>query len=164
MKNDKIADAMEELLKASRPLSDIDTKGLEESNSALSQDPAHIAGVIKSLFVNDILIAMKEQRVNKSVLAARLGKSRQYVNNVLDDRNPGNFTIDTMVSFSAALGLRPKRFSLEPMKPVELGMVITRRKQIKIHEGLQGEWCNEPECECSHYEPMSIEEAVTLVA
>jgi hypothetical protein len=115
MKKDNLDLEMEEMLKNARPLSAIDLEGLAESNRAISRDPRHVAAVIKGIFVNDILTAMEEQGINKNQLAMKWGKTRQYLNSVLDRENPGNFTIDTIVSLSMAVGLRPQRIKLEPM-------------------------------------------------
>ncbi len=115
MKKDDLDLEMEEQLKNARPLSEIDLEGLAEANRVLSRDPRHVAAVMKGVFVNDILAAMEKQGLNKNQLALKWGKTRQYLNSVLDRENPGNFTIDTIVSLSMAVGLRPQRITLEPM-------------------------------------------------
>lgn len=115
MKKDNLDLEMEEMLKNARPLSEIDLERLAEANRAISRDPRHVAAVMKGVFVNNILTAMEEQGLNKNQLAMKWGKSRQYLNSVLDRENPGNFTIDTIVSLSMTLGLIPQRIRLEPM-------------------------------------------------
>lgn len=117
--NDELTPELKALFEEARSLDEIDLEGLAEANRALSRDPKCIASVMKGVFVNDILSAMEKQGLNKNQLAKKWGKSRQYLNSVLDRRNPGNFTIDTIVSLSMALGLRPQCIKLEEMEPGE---------------------------------------------
>lgn len=114
--SEELPPEIEEMLRNARPLSEIDIEGLAEANRALNRDPEHIAGIIKAVFINDILCAMEEQGVNKNQLAKKWGKSRQYLNSVLDREKASNFTIDTIVSLSMTLGLRPQCIKLEPME------------------------------------------------
>lgn len=115
MMSEKLPPDIEELLRNARPLSEIDFEGLAEANRALNRDPKHIAGIIKAVFVNDILCAMEEQGINKNQLAAKWGKSRQHVSQILDKEKSKNFTIDTIVSLSMTLGLVPQRLKLKKM-------------------------------------------------
>ena len=110
---------IEEMLRNARTLSEIDIVGLAEANRAINRDPKHIAGIIKAVFINDILCAMEEQGVNKNQLAKKWGKSRQYLNSILDREKARNFTIDTIVSLSMALGLRPRCIKFEPREKLE---------------------------------------------
>lgn len=72
--------------------------------AALDADPRFVAEFLKARFVEDILRAMERTGLNKNTLATRLGKSRQYVGRVLNER--ANFTIETMAEIACALGLR----------------------------------------------------------
>jgi len=117
--SEKLPPEIEELLRNARPLSEIDIEGLAEENRALNSDPKHIAGIIKSVFVNQILCAMEEQGIKKNQLAKKWGKSRQYLNSVLDREKARNFTIDTIVSLSMAVGLRPQCIKLEKIESGE---------------------------------------------
>ena len=117
--SEELPPEVEEMLRNARPLSEIDIKGLAEANRALNRDPKHIAGIIKAVFINDILCAMEEQGVNKNQLAKKWGKSRQYLNSILDREKTRNFTIDTIVSLSMAVGLKPQCIKLEPMESGE---------------------------------------------
>lgn len=116
MKKDALDREMEEMLKNARPLSEIDLEGLAEANRAVSRDPRHIAAVIKGVFVNDILAAMDRQGINKNQLADRMGYTRQYLTGLLNKEDPRNFTIDTVVKLSLAVGLRPECIRLEPLE------------------------------------------------
>jgi lambda repressor-like predicted transcriptional regulator len=115
MNYEEISPELKALLASTPILTESDIKELAEANRALAIDPAFIADCLKGDFVSDILCAMEEQGINKNQLAVKWGKTRQYLNSVLDRENPGNFTIDTIVSLSMAVGLRPQRIKLEPM-------------------------------------------------
>jgi transcriptional regulator with XRE-family HTH domain len=116
MKKDDLDLEMEEMLKNARPLSEIDLKGLEETNRAISRDPRHIAAVMKGVFVNDIISAMEAQGINKNQLAEKMGYTRQYLTGLLNREDPRNFTIDTVVKLSVAVGLRPECIRFKPMR------------------------------------------------
>jgi plasmid maintenance system antidote protein VapI len=112
---EKLAPEIQELLDNTPVLTDDAIQELAETNRALNKDPEHVAGIIKSVFVNDILCAMEEQGINKNQLAQKWGKSRQYIGDLLDKENARNFTIDTIVSLSMTLGLCPQSIQLKPM-------------------------------------------------
>ncbi len=115
MKHDEMSPELKALLESTPVLSEQDVKELGDAVAALDTDPEFIAGCIKDDFVNDILCAMEEQGINKNQLAAKWGKSRQHVSQILDKEKSINFTIDTIVSLSMTLGLVPQRIKLEPM-------------------------------------------------
>lgn len=66
---------------------------------------------MKACFVEDVLMAIEEEGLNKLGLARRLGKSRQYVGRILKER--ANLTIHSVAKLAAALNrdvvLRLKR-------------------------------------------------------
>lgn len=80
--------------------------GLAKGAEALRADPSFLAGVSKGLVVEDILRAMEAAGLNRSTLASKLGKSRQYIGKILDEEQPANFTIDTLAELSTALGVK----------------------------------------------------------
>lgn len=80
--------------------------GLAKAADALRADPAFLADQSKGLVMEDILRAMESKGLNRNTLAARLGKTRQYVGKILDEENPANFTIDTLAAMSGALGVK----------------------------------------------------------
>lgn len=80
--------------------------GLAKAADALRADPEFLADRSKGLVVEDILRAMETKGLNRNTLAARLGKTRQYVGKILDEENPANFTIDTLARISGALGVK----------------------------------------------------------
>lgn len=79
---------------------------LARAADALRIDPAFLADYSKGLVVEDILRAMEEAGLNRNTLAAKLGKSRQYVGKILDEERRANFTIDTLAELSTALGVK----------------------------------------------------------
>lgn len=119
MTKNEMSPELKALLNATPVLSESDLEELAEANRALSYDPEFIADCMKGDFINDILIAMKNQGLNKSQLAKKWGKSRQYLNDLLDEEKSRNFTIDTIVSLSMMLGLKPQRITFKKMKQCE---------------------------------------------
>lgn len=79
---------------------------LAKAADALRVDPEFLADCSKGLIAEDILRAMENAGLNRSTLAAKLGKSRQYVGKILDEEQPANFTIDTLAELSTALGVK----------------------------------------------------------
>lgn len=139
---------IQELLNNTPVLTDETIRAVAEANRALNRDPEHIAGIIKSVFVNDILCAMDEQGVNQNQLAAKWGKSRQHVSQILDKEKSKNFTIDTIVSLSMTLGLVPHRIELKKMvaEPIIRQLMIFRSKPEISADTAEG-WCNQ-DCTC----------------
>jgi DNA-binding phage protein len=72
--------------------------------AALDADPSFLAEFLKARFVEDVLRAMERAGLNKNTLATKLGKSRQYVGRILNEK--ANFTLETMADIACALGLR----------------------------------------------------------
>ena len=81
----------EELLKELETLKPIDYEN----------DPVFTADYAKGIVVERFLNIMEEENITQSELASRLGKSRQYVSKILNEK--GNFTIDSLAAISAAL-------------------------------------------------------------
>ena len=86
------------------------TPSTEEAAAQLRQDlidfesdPDFVAGFLKMQFVEDIFKAMHEQGINRNQLAAKLGKSRQYVGRILNEN--ANFTLETLAEIACALDM-----------------------------------------------------------
>jgi len=124
---------IQELLNNTPVLTDETIRAVAEANRALNRDPEHIAGIIKSVFVNDILCAMEEQGINKNQLAVKWGKSRQHVSQILDKEKSKNFTLDTIVSLSMTLGLVPQRIELKKLDAEPARMSLSR-PALKVAE------------------------------
>jgi transcriptional regulator with XRE-family HTH domain len=94
---------IEALLASTEPVGESLNK-LKAAPLDLDSDPGFVADFIKGQFVEDVLRVMEETGVNKSQLSGRLGKSRQYVGKLLNERT--NFTVETMAEVACALGCR----------------------------------------------------------
>ncbi len=81
----------EKLLEEIKHVSDFD----------LDNDPEFISDYTKGKITEDIIRIMKQQHITPAALAKRLGKSRQYISRVLNERV--NYTMDSLVRLSCAL-------------------------------------------------------------
>ena len=67
----------------------------------IENDPRFMASVAKGQIIEDILAAMELENINRTMLAKRLGKSKQYVSRILNET--ANFTIDSIAEIACAL-------------------------------------------------------------
>jgi len=97
----------------------IEESGIDEDaeESDLDFDPEFVADFLKSQFVEYIYNALEKQELSKASFAEKLNKSRQYVGKVLNET--ANFTIESMVAISCALGMNLK---IEFSKPIEISL------------------------------------------
>ena len=70
----------------------------------LENDPKFVSEYLKGQITEDILITMEEKRINKNQLAKKLGKSRQYINKILNET--ANFTLDSLAKITCALNCK----------------------------------------------------------
>ena len=70
-------------------------------NLDLDKDPEFAADYANGLIVQDILNLMDKKQVSQAELANSIGKSRQYVFRILNEKR--NFTIKSLASFACAL-------------------------------------------------------------
>ena len=122
MKPDEISPELRAFLESRPALSAQDIAELGDAIAELNYDPEFVADCIKGDFINDILGAMAEQKINKNQLAEKWGKSRQHVGNILDKEKSKNFTIDTIVNLSMTLGLMPQRLTFKKLYPTATTM------------------------------------------
>jgi len=158
MKQDELSSELQALLDETPVLKEQDIEELAEAVAALDFDPEFVADCIKGDFVNDILHEMAEQGLNNNQLAKKWGKSRQHVGRILDKEKAKNFTIDSMVSLSMVLGLRPEKIVLKKMMPAEAAVSLTSTR-IKFSGKIAASgWCAPFECdrpkECPASKPM----------
>ena len=141
MKNTKISKDLLEFLEntptTKEVLKEIDKLDFPD----LENDSEFVSDYLKGRITEDILTAMEEKGINKSQLAEKLGKSRQYVNRILNET--ANFTLDTLAKFACALDCKiearivSKNKSLisssayEEVPEVELKYVIPMPPKIK---------------------------------
>lgn len=102
------------LLAKAPKVSEIDQGRLQRAGEQLHADPVWCGEGMKGYFVNEMLLAMEQQKISQSELAEKLGKSRQYVSKVLAENKRINFTIETMHAISHALN---RRLELVVIKP-----------------------------------------------
>jgi len=103
---------------------------IDESRLNLDSDPKFVATFLKGQFVADVYRAMDEMGINKSELADRLGKSKQYVGRILNET--ANFTIETLAEISCSLG---RKVAIRVHRPGESVVVQTRvESPIELHE------------------------------
>lgn len=81
---------------------------IETANRKLENDPEFLADVERARFVNLVLSAMEEKKINRSELARRIGKSRQYVQKLLNEDARVSFTLKTITNVLFALEKRLK--------------------------------------------------------
>lgn len=97
---------LEELLKNTPVWVRQDLQELEKAGHELENDPEFLAEVLKAKFVNEVCGGMEEAKLNKNMLAKKMGCSRQYLTRLLNEEKTVNFTIETMVKLVHVLGKR----------------------------------------------------------
>ena len=100
---ESVSPELKALLAATRPVEDLDLKGMEEAARELDRNPKHVAETRKASVVEDILRALEEDEISRSELARRLDKSRQQLSYMLNEEKLNNFTIETMAEIATAL-------------------------------------------------------------
>ncbi len=65
------------------------------------RDPEIVADYQNGIIVQNILTIMEEKKISQKELAKLIGKSKQYVSRILNEKQ--NFTINTLALFSCAL-------------------------------------------------------------
>lgn len=77
-------------------------KSYEELYQEAQKDPAYWTAKVTHSFAISINNMMVEKNITKTDLAKKIGVSKAYITKVL--RGEANFTVETMVKFSMALG------------------------------------------------------------
>ena len=149
MKQDKLSPELQGLLNDTPILTDQDVGELGDAIAALDFDPEFVADCMKGDFVNDILQEMSERGINKNQLAKMWGKSRQHVGKILDEEKAKNFTIDTIVSLSMTLGLKPQRIKLEPIGMEIKALSSVTREKVEVEALPDVNWCEKDDCVCA---------------
>ena len=83
--------SVDELLKEIKDMPSLD----------FENDPDFIADYTKGMIVEDLLVQMEKKVLTQTDLANKIGKSRQYVSKILNEK--GNFTVDSLAKLSVAL-------------------------------------------------------------
>ena len=116
------------LLAESQDVASIDQGRLQRAGEKLHDDPSWRAEGMKSLFVNEMLIALDEEGISQSELASKLGKTRQYVSKVFAENKRINFTIETMNSLAHSLNRRIELIVYKPQSAMGTFRFITSMK------------------------------------
>lgn len=98
---------------------------LEELRTAaetLDDDPAFRAELIKGRFVNEMIEAMEQSGKTQAEVARDWGKSRQYLNKLLNEDNRVNFTVETLCGLAHQFDLRVE---LQVLKRNEVAYVMS---------------------------------------
>ncbi len=77
-------------------------KSYEELYQEAQKDPAYWTAKVTHSFAISLNNMMVEKKITKTDLAKKIGVSKAYITKVL--RGEANFTVETMVKFSMALG------------------------------------------------------------
>lgn len=133
-KQDKVQELPDELLAnllARAPeVSQKDLKGLASAVRNLDHDAEFLADYLKGLIVEDVRRAMDDEGVSQNALADQMGKSRQYLNKVLDQDRRVNFTIDTLAQLSTALNRRLFIRMLGPTETATIFHVVSESQTV----------------------------------
>lgn len=109
------------------PTVDEANEALRREPLALATDPEFQLECLKARFVEDVLAAMEEQGLGASDLARRLGRSRQYVSAILNEKS--NFTLESLARIAAALGLQP---AVRMVRPGERVAVLPPSPSLRV--------------------------------
>jgi transcriptional regulator with XRE-family HTH domain len=131
--NPQIPKELAELLATATPVSDDDARRMKAVAEEADQDPSIQAELQSAMFVNSILNAMKEEGMSKSDLARKLGRSRQYLNRVLDEDEPGNFTVDTLSELANATNRKLAVLALRQDEYAHVGRCDPRSFNIFVN-------------------------------
>lgn len=137
--------------------------GLVQAADALRRDPGFLADYSKGLIVEDILRAMEAASLNRNTLAAKLGKSRQYVGKILNAEHRANFTLDSLAELSAALSVQLH----VRMLPAHEHMIFARRVTVQTEVAPASAFPVAEEeacalCDESRFEPSNIVSLASL--
>jgi transcriptional regulator with XRE-family HTH domain len=99
-------DILQEYIDGLAPEGSVDLKALEAAAKARQSDPKSRANIEKGLFVARLLDQMDDLKMSQAELARKTGKTPQYISRILNENKQINFTIETMMELSMAVGLR----------------------------------------------------------
>lgn len=98
-----------------------DLEELRRTGEALDKDPAFRAEFIKGRFVSEMLAAMDEAGKSQAEVARAWGKTRQYLNKVLNEDRRVNFTVETLCELAHLLN---RRIDLQVLREDEVSHVL----------------------------------------
>jgi len=98
-----------------------DLEELRRAGEALDNDPAFRAELIKGRFVSEMLEAMQEDGKTQAEVARVWGKTRQYLNKLLNEDKRVNFTVETLCELAHLLN---RRIDLRVLREDEIAHVM----------------------------------------
>ena len=98
----------------------------------LDADPEFVAGYLKAQFVEDIYKAMEKQNLNRNQLAKKLGKSRQYVGKILNEK--ANFTLETLAEIACALDMRVTARMFSSEERMAILPIVEKSRILRLSE------------------------------
>ena len=100
----------------------------------LENDPEFVAGYLKMQFVEDIYRLMAQQGLKPIHLAEKLGKSRQYVSRILNEK--ANFTFETMAAITCALDARVAARMFTPGERMAILPLVPKPRLLVLQDFL----------------------------
>ena len=132
---DELPAELAELFRNSKPVSQDAIDAIAATNRALADDADFMADILKGYFVERVLDGLEETGLNKSQLGKRIGKSRQYVNKILDEDKRVNFTIETMTKIAHAINCRLDIHVLKKNEEAQIFRTVDHREVRPVFEG-----------------------------
>lgn len=123
-----------ELFQNAKPVSQDAVDAIAKANRALADDPEFMADLLKGYFVERVLEGMEETGLKKAQLGSRIGKTRQYVNKILDEDRRVNFTIETMAKLAHAIDCRLDIHVLKKNEEAQIFRTIDHREVRPVSE------------------------------
>ena len=117
-----------EMFRNARPVTQEMVDEIAATNRALGDDPDFMADLLKGYFVECILEGLEETGLSKAQLAKRIGKTRQYINKVLNEDKRVNFTIESMVKIAHALGRKVDLHVLKKNEEAHIFRTVDHRE------------------------------------
>ncbi len=114
-----------------------DLEELRRAGEALDNDPAFCAELIKGRFVSEMLEAMEETAQTQADVARVWGKTRQYLNKLLNEDKRVNFTVETLCELAHVLN---RRIDLQVLRENEVAHVMRCVPTQRKIESLEAHW------------------------
>jgi transcriptional regulator with XRE-family HTH domain len=118
-------------------LTNDDLEELRRASEALDKDPSFRAELIKGRFVAEMLSAMEETGKTQAEVARAWGKTRQYLNKLLNEDKRVNFTVETLCELAHLLN---RRVDLQILRENETAHVVRSIPVQREIESLEAHW------------------------
>jgi hypothetical protein len=139
-KTAELSDELPEILRAYLakvpPVTEAARARLRAAAKELETDSEFQADYIKGLFVNFMIEAINEEKLTQSEVAHKWGRSRQYLNKLLNEDKRVNFTVETMVELALLLGRRIEMHVFKKDEATHMLRCVTRQSSLSIRNEL----------------------------